>query len=133
MRSRVDAFILAFGVSGPQVSEGWHGVRFDRPLARTREYVDVVRLGLAREVVQYEGTQLQLPLPGGPGKALKLGFAPVRSQVPIYLGRCGPEESGTRREIADGWLGLFVDPAPPRDVLPARGGARQERPDLGRF
>ena len=65
-------FRLGLGVSGPQVSEGWHGVRFDAPLARTREYVDIVRMALRREVVAYDGRHFTLPLPDGPGKALKL-------------------------------------------------------------
>jgi alkanesulfonate monooxygenase SsuD/methylene tetrahydromethanopterin reductase-like flavin-dependent oxidoreductase (luciferase family) len=71
-------FILGLGTSGPQVSEGWHGVRFGRQLARTREYVDVVRMALRRERVVYEGSTLTLPLPDGPGKALKLTIGPVQ-------------------------------------------------------
>lgn len=110
-------FHLGLGVSGPQVSEGWHGVRFDRPLARTREYLDVVRLGLAREVLQYKGSHLQLPLPEGPGKALKLGFAPVRSRLPIYLAAVGPKNLQLAGELADGWLGLFVDPDHPDETF----------------
>src|ERR1700754_4771593 len=64
-------FRLGLGVSGPQVSEGWHGVRFSQPLARTREYVDIVRLALTRQPVRYDGEHFTLPLPDGPGKALK--------------------------------------------------------------
>src|SRR5215475_6557669 len=71
-------FRLGLGVSGPQVSEGWHGVRFGKPLARTREYVDIVNLALTRKVVEYDGEHYRLPLPGGPGKALKLTLHPVR-------------------------------------------------------
>src|SRR5205085_3626560 len=78
-------FRLGLGVSGPQVSEGWHGVRFDKPLGRTREYIDVVNLALSRKVVEYDGQHYQLPLPGGPGKALKLILHPVRDHVPVYL------------------------------------------------
>src|SRR5688572_42140 len=74
-------FRLGLGVSGPQVSEGWHGVRFDRPLARTREYVRIVRTALARETVSSESEFYRLPLPDGPGKALKLGFHPYRAEV----------------------------------------------------
>src|SRR5947209_8712699 len=62
-------FRLGLGVSGPQVSEGWHGVRFDRPLERTREYVDIVRMALRRDTVAYAGRHFELPLPDGPGKA----------------------------------------------------------------
>src|SRR3954447_21985060 len=71
-------FRLGLGVSGPQVSEGWHGVRFDKPLGRTREYVEIVRLALARDKVQYDGTHWTLPLPDGPGKALRLTVHPAR-------------------------------------------------------
>src|SRR4051795_11368553 len=71
-------FRLGLGVSGPQVSEGWHGVRFAKPLARTREYVDIVKLALSRRRVQYEGNTYRLPLPDGPGKALRLSFHPPR-------------------------------------------------------
>src|SRR3954454_23679594 len=77
--------LLGLGLSGPQVSEGWHRVRFDRPLTRTREYVDVVRMALRHERVQYDGDTLQLPLAGGSGKPLKLILRPVRRDVPIYL------------------------------------------------
>src|SRR5512135_1898713 len=71
-------FRLGLGVSGPQVSEGWHGVRFDKPLARTREYVDIVRMALRRDRVEYAGEHYTLPLPGGPGKPLKLTVHPIR-------------------------------------------------------
>src|SRR5437867_8883571 len=67
---------LGLGISGPQVSEGWHGVRFSQPLARTREYISIVRLALARKTVEFDGAHYQLPLPGGPGKSLKLNVAP---------------------------------------------------------
>src|SRR4249919_1930249 len=77
-------FRLGLGVSGPQVSEGWHGVRFAKPLARTREYVDIVNLALSRKRVRYEGEFFTLPLPGGPGKALKLSVHPVRDHIPTY-------------------------------------------------
>ena len=78
-------FVLGLGTSGPQVSEGWHGVRFARQLARTREYVDVVRMALRRERVEYHGSTLELPLPDGPGKALKLTIGPVQESIPIYI------------------------------------------------
>src|SRR5689334_18543084 len=78
-------FRLGLGVSGPQVSEGWHGVRFDKPLGRTREYVDVVRKALRRETLSYDGEHFTLPLPDGPGKAIKLTVHPVREQLPVYL------------------------------------------------
>jgi F420-dependent oxidoreductase-like protein len=104
-------FRLGLGVSGPQVSEGWHGVRFDKPLARTREYVDVVRMALARERVAYEGVHYRLPLPDGPGKVLRLTVHPVRERIPIYLAAVGPKNLELAGEIADGWLALFYSPS----------------------
>ena len=103
-------FRLGLGVSGPQVSEGWHGVRFDKPLARTREYVDIVRMAVARQTVSYEGEHYTLPLPDGPGKSLKLGFHPPRAAVPIYLAAIGPKNLELAGEIADGWLAIFFAP-----------------------
>jgi F420-dependent oxidoreductase-like protein len=103
-------FRLGLGVSGPQVSEGWHGVRFGKPLGRTREYVDIVRMAIARQPVSYQGEHYQLPLPDGPGKALKLGFHPPREAVPIYLAAVGPKNLELAGEIADGWLAIFFAP-----------------------
>lgn len=103
-------FRLGLGVSGPQVSEGWHGVRFDRPLARTREYVDIVRLALSRRTVSYDGQHYRLPLPGGPGKALKLTVIPPRERIPLYLAAVGPKNLQLAGEIADGWLAVFYAP-----------------------
>src|SRR5436190_5154970 len=73
--------LLGIGSSGPQVAEGWHGQRFARQLQRTREYVAVVRMALDRERVVFDGETLQLPLPDGPGKALKLTIAPVQPEI----------------------------------------------------
>jgi F420-dependent oxidoreductase-like protein len=103
-------FRLGLGVSGPQVSEGWHGVPFAKPLARTREYVDIVRLALSRKPVAYSGEHYQLPLPGGPGKALRLTVHPVREHIPIYLAAVGPKNLELAGEIADGWLAIFFSP-----------------------
>jgi F420-dependent oxidoreductase-like protein len=103
-------FRLGLGVSGPQVSEGWHGVRFGKPLARTREYVEIVKMAIARQTVSYEGAHYTLPLPDGPGKALKLGFHPPRSHIPIYLAAVGPKNLELAGEIADGWLAIFFAP-----------------------
>jgi F420-dependent oxidoreductase-like protein len=97
-------------VSGPQVSEGWHGVRFDKPLARTREYVEIVRRALRRETVAFEGEHFTLPLPDGAGKALKLTVHPVRAEIPVYLAAIGPKNLELTGEIADGWLALFFSP-----------------------
>ena len=103
-------FRLGLGVSGPQVSEGWHGVRFDKPLARTREYVDVVRAALRRERLRYDGEHYRLPLPDGPGKALTLTVHPVREHLPVYLAAVGPRNVELAGEIADGWLAVFFSP-----------------------
>ena len=103
-------FRLGLGVSGPQVSEGWHGVRFAKPLARTREYVDIVKMALARQPVAYAGEHYTLPLPDGPGKALRLGFHPPREAIPVYLAAVGPKNLELAGEIADGWLAIFFAP-----------------------
>ncbi|PXY36906.1 LLM class F420-dependent oxidoreductase [Prauserella flavalba] len=103
-------FRLGLGVSGPQVSEGWHGVRFGSPLGRTREYVDIVRMALRRERVRYDGKHFQLPLPDGPGKALALTVHPVRDHIPTYLAAIGPRNLELTGEIADGWLPVFFSP-----------------------
>ncbi|SEQ17044.1 LLM class F420-dependent oxidoreductase [Microlunatus flavus] len=110
-------FRLGLGVSGPQVSEGWHGVRFDAPLARTRAYVEVVRAALARETVRHAGPHFELPLPDGPGKALRLSFQPVRDHVPLYLAAVGPRNVALAGEVADGWLAVFVDPSSAAEQL----------------
>jgi len=102
--------ILGLGASGPQVSEGWHGVRFGRQLERTREYVEVVRAMLRRERIDYQGETLQLPLPNGPGKALKLTIGSVQEPLPIYVAAIGPKNTALAAEIADGWLPILVSP-----------------------
>jgi F420-dependent oxidoreductase-like protein len=98
---------LGIGVSGPQVSEGWHGVRYDKPLARTREYVEIVELALSRKRLRYNGQHYQLPLPDGPGKALTLTVHPIREHIPIYLAAVGPKNLELAGEIADGLLAIF--------------------------
>jgi F420-dependent oxidoreductase-like protein len=103
-------FRMGLGVSGPQVSEGWYGVKFDKPLARTREYVEIVRQALRRERVSFQGKQFTLPLPDGPGKPLKLIVHPVRAEIPIYLASIGPKNLELTGEIADGWLAIFYSP-----------------------
>src|ERR671927_406767 len=102
--------LLGIGSSGPQVAEGWHGQRFGRQLQRTREYVDVVRMALRRERVEYHGETLELPLPDGPGKALKLTIKPVQSAIPVYLAAIGPKNTTLAAEIADGWLPTLFSP-----------------------
>jgi len=123
-------FRLGLGVSGPQVSEGWHGVPFADPLGRTREYVDVVRLALSRQDVAYAGEHWRLPLPGGEGRALRLGVRRVRDrrpvEIPIYLATVGPRNSRLAGRIADGWLGVFFAPEHADAALgPIREGRRE--------
>ena len=127
-------FRLGLGLSGPQVAEGWHGQRFARPLARTRDYVAVVRLALERRRVAYQGETLELPLPDGPGKALKLTIGPAQQRLPIYLGAMGPGNLALAGELADGWLGFLFAPEHAggfREHL-AAGAARAGR-DLAGF
>src|SRR6184192_173043 len=102
--------LLGIGSSGPQVSEGWHGVRFAKQLQRTREYVAVVRMALAHQKVEFQGETMQLPLPDGPGKALKLTIHPQQKTIPIYLAVLGPKNVALAGEIADGWLPVFFSP-----------------------
>jgi F420-dependent oxidoreductase-like protein len=118
-------FRLGLGVSGPQVSEGWHGVRFSSPLGRTREYVDIVRLALHRQTVSYQGEHWTLPLPDGPGKPLKLTIHPVRDEIPVYLAAVGPKNLELTGEIAEGWLAVFFAPEHAASSLdPLRAGRR---------
>ena len=120
--------LLGLGTSGPQVSEGFHGVRFARQLQRTREYVQVVRMALAHEKVELHGETIDLPLPDGPGKALKLSIRPVQKSIPIYLAALGPKNVALAGEIADGWLPVFFSPEhtaalrAPLEEGAARGG-----------
>jgi F420-dependent oxidoreductase-like protein len=102
--------LLGIGSSGPQVAEGWHGQRFAKQLQRTREYVAVVRMALDRERVVFDGETLQLPLPDGPGKALKLTIAPVQERIPIYIAAIGPKNTTLAAEISDGWLPTLFSP-----------------------
>ncbi len=127
-------FRLGLGVSGPQVSEGWHGVRFDKPLARTREYVEIVRMALRRETVRHEGEFFTLPLPDGPGKALKLTVHPAREHIPVYLAAVGPKNLELAGEIADGWLAIFFAPEHAPDSLShLRAGREKAGRDLTGF
>lgn len=103
-------FILGLGTSGPQVAEGWHGQRFGKQLKRTREYVDVVRKALRRERLEYHGETIDLPLPDGPGKALKLTIAPVQDEIPIYIAAIGPNNTRLVGEIGDGLLPMMFSP-----------------------
>ena len=106
-------FILGLGASGPQVVEGWYGEPYEKPLARTREYVEIIRRILAREgPVAYEGEHYTLPYPGGTGfgKPLKSIVHPLRADVPIWIASEGPKNVALTAEIADGWLAIFYAP-----------------------
>jgi F420-dependent oxidoreductase-like protein len=105
--------ILGLGVSGPQVVEGWYSQDYAKPLARTREYIDIVREIIAREKpVEYVGEHYQMPLVGGTGlgKPLKSIVRPLRPRIPIYLGAEGPKNVALAAEICDGWLPMFFSP-----------------------
>jgi F420-dependent oxidoreductase-like protein len=132
-------FVLGLGVSGPQVVEGWYGQPFDKPLARTREYVAIVRQALARkDPVTSPGPHYPLPYPGGLGlgKPLKPIVHPLRSDVPIILGAEGPKNVALAAEIADGWFPIFFSPRAVKAFEPslaegfARPGARRTREDF---
>jgi F420-dependent oxidoreductase-like protein len=106
-------FVLGLGVSGPQVVEGWYGQPFAKPLARTREYVSIVREVIARKApVTNDGPNYPLPYPGGTGlgKPLKSIVHPLRSEIPIILGAEGPKNVALAAEIADGWFPIFFSP-----------------------
>jgi F420-dependent oxidoreductase-like protein len=106
-------FILGLGVSGPQVVEGWYGMPFAKPLARTREYIAIVREIFARKgPVTFEGEHYRLPLEGGTGlgKPLKSTIHPLREDIPIYLAAEGPKNVTLAAELCDGWLALFFSP-----------------------
>jgi F420-dependent oxidoreductase-like protein len=135
-------FRLGLGVSGPQVSEGWHGVPFDAPLQRTREYVEIVREILRREKpLEFHGEHFDVPVQGGTGlgKPLKTIVHPLRADLPIYLAAIGPKNIALAAEIADGWLPTFYAPAH-ADVFAAsieeglrRGGRDRSHFDVAPF
>ncbi|MGB3764493.1 MAG: LLM class F420-dependent oxidoreductase [Ornithinimicrobium sp.] len=125
-------FRLGLGVSGPQVSEGWHGVPFGAPLGRTREYAEIVRSALARRPVVYDGKHFTLPLPEGAGKSLRLNVSAPRREVPIYLAAVGPKNLELAGEIGDGWLGVFASPDylhEQRDAIERGRAKRQQASD----
>jgi F420-dependent oxidoreductase-like protein len=133
--------VLGMGVSGPQVVEGWYGQPFARPLARTREVVDIIRQVLAREApVTNDGPHYPLPYRGegsvGLGKPLKPIVHPLRADVPIWLGAEGPKNVAQTAEIADGWIPIFYTPKSAGMYQPwldegfARPGARRTRADF---
>jgi len=115
-------FLLGLGTSGPQVVEGWHGEPWGKPLAKTREYVEIVRAALRRDVVEHHGPHYDIPYSGdgatGLGKALKLMARPMRAEIPIYLATIGPKAVEAALDLADGWLPIFWSPERARDVFP---------------
>jgi F420-dependent oxidoreductase-like protein len=120
--------LLGIGSSGPQVAEGWHGQRFGKQIQRTREYVTVVRQALRRERLEFHGETLELPLPDGPGKALKLTISTVQDEIPIFLAAIGPNNTRLAGEVADGWIPTLFSPEHVAEFRPlleegaARGG-----------
>ena len=96
-------FILGLGTSGPQVMEGWHGVRFSNPITRTREIIEIVKKGGAGEELSYKGKEYVLPLPGGEGKEIRSSSPPF--DVPIWVASLGPSNLEMTGAVADGWLG----------------------------
>jgi F420-dependent oxidoreductase-like protein len=125
-----DRFCLGLGLSGPQVVEGLHGAAFDRPLARLREYVAVVKMALAGERLVFDGEHIQLPRRGGEGKPLRLSMAP-KPNLPIYLATLGERSLELTGEIADGWLGACFIPERADALLgPIRLGAERAKRDF---
>ncbi|WP_086666551.1 LLM class F420-dependent oxidoreductase [Lentzea kentuckyensis] len=127
-------FRLGLGVSGPQVSEGWHGVRWAKPLGRLRDYAEITRKALRRELLTHDGPHWTLPLPDGPGKPLMLSLRPVQERIPLYLAAIGPASLELVGEIADGWLASFFSPDFARELLRhVETGRRRAGTDLQDF
>jgi F420-dependent oxidoreductase-like protein len=103
-------FIMGLGSSGPQVAEGWHGQPFAKQLARTREYITILRKMFAKEYVEFDGEIYKLPLPDGLGKPLKLMVSPIQEKIPIYLAAIGPKNTQLAGELCDGWLPYLYGP-----------------------
>ncbi|MEI7622262.1 MAG: LLM class F420-dependent oxidoreductase [Actinomycetes bacterium] len=130
-------FILGLGASGPQVIEGFHGVRYDAPLGRTREIIDICRIVWKRERVTYDGKYYKLPLPAdqgtGLGKPLKMIAKPIREDIPVWIASLGPKNVEMTAEIANGWLPIFYLPERANDVWGAdlAAGLSKRDPQLG--
>jgi F420-dependent oxidoreductase-like protein len=115
-------FVLGVGTSGPQVMEGWHGVRFDRPVRRTRETIDIIRIVSAGERLAYDGEIYTLPLPGSEGRSIRSRMEPVH--VPVYVASLGPANLRLTGELADGWIGnSFLPESADVFLGPIREGA----------
>jgi len=123
-------FLLGLGTSGPQVVEGWHGEPWGKPLAKTREYVEIVRTVLRRETLEHHGEHYDIPYSGerstGLGRPLKLMLHPLRAEIPIYLAALGPKNVALAAEIADGWIPIFFSPDRFTEIFgPSLNGARE--------
>jgi len=117
-------FVLGLGTSGPQVMEGWHGVRFDKPLARTRETIEIIRTAMSGERLAHDGSVYQLPLPDGEGRALRSPVASPETTVPIHVASIGPANLRLTGELADGWIGTaFMPESADAFLEPIRQGA----------
>jgi len=130
-------FVMGIGASGPQVIEGFHGVKYDAPLGRTRELIDICRQVWRREKVNYQGKYYQVPLPAdqgtGLGKPLKLINHPVRDRIPVVIASLGPKNVAMTAEIAEGWEPIFFHPEKAESVWGealAAGKAKRD-PALG--
>lgn len=127
-------FLLGLGVSGPQVSEGWHGVPFAAPMSRLREYTEAVRLALSRRPLEYRGRHVQVPPPESTARAIRLSQRPLRPAIPLYLAALGPRALELCGEIADGWLAVFTDTDTVRESMSRiadgrrRAGAAEPEP-----
>jgi F420-dependent oxidoreductase-like protein len=123
--------MLGIGPSGPQVAEGWHGQPFARQLRRTREYVEILRMALAKKRLEYQGEIYELPLPDGQGKALKLMISPVQERIPIYIAAIGPKNTALVGEIADGWIPFLFSAEHAKELRgPLEEGAARSGRDL---
>jgi F420-dependent oxidoreductase-like protein len=129
-------FVLGLGASGPQVIEGWHGVRYDAPIGRTREVIEICRKVWRRERLEYAGRHYTIPLPPdqgtGLGKPLKLINYPVRERIPIVVAAIGPRNVQLAAELAEGWQPVFYLPERADRVWgePLAAGLAKRAPDL---
>jgi len=129
--------LLGLGTSGPQVVEGWHGQPFGKPLGRTREYVEIVRAAIRRELLEHTGAHYEIPYAGddatGLGIPLKLMLRPVRTEIPVYLAAIGPRNVALATEIADGWLPVWASPGKLADVFGEALAAARSGFDVAAF
>ena len=123
-------FVLGIGTSGPQVMEGWHGVRFDKPVTRTRETIGIVRRAVSGERLEFEGELHRLPLPDGQGRAIRSPVGGV--EIPIHNAAMGPANLRLTGELCDGWTGTaFMAETADAYLDPIREGAERAGRDFG--